>query len=145
MHAQDLIALLAARAGLPALKLSSDGTAALVIDDKLTLNLEHDEPAGRLLAYVPLGSLPVQDREAHAVRLLRANLFGRDTGGAVLALDGDELLLTRTLELEHTDDTRFIAALEALVEAAQVLHELPPAMPPEATEADLSPFPRLHA
>ncbi len=142
MHAQDLLSLLAARAGLPSLQWSRDGTAALVVDQQLTLNLEHDEPGGRLLAYVVLGTLPTADRQAQAVRLLQANLFGSGTGGGHLGLDADEVLLSRTLELEHTDETAFVAALEALIDAAQSLREALLA-PPAGDDKDPMPLDAL--
>lgn len=118
MHAPDLIALLAHRAGLPALTLSAEGTAALVIDDELTIEFEHDAGGGQLFASALLGALPAQGREAVALELLRAGRFGHDTARAHVGLDGDELLLTQVFDLELTDETRFLAALDALLDAA---------------------------
>ncbi len=123
MHAADLIADFAQRSQLLSLKLSDEGTARLVIDATLTVDLEHDEARGQLHLTTNLGQPPLEEREAFYARVLAANLFGRATAGASLALDpaSMEILLVRTLELESTDSTKFETALEALVHAHERL------------------------
>ena len=125
MNATDLIALFAQRAGLPALQLSPQGTAAVQVDEQLTLNLEHDSSARRLVAYCVVGEVPASGRESLFARLLEANLFARETGGGSLGLDRErnELVLSRVLELDSTDDQAFEAALEQLVDSAIALRE----------------------
>jgi Tir chaperone protein (CesT) family len=117
MNASDLIAEFAQRAGLAELRLSAEGTAALVVNDILTVNIEHDDAGRRLYLYCALGEPPAEGREAYFGQLLEANLFGRQTGGASIGLDraNNAVLLTRTLDLDTADFPAFEAALEQLV------------------------------
>ena len=123
MNAADLIAELSQRAGLPLLQLSDEGTASLVVDRRTTVNLEHDPAGRRLFAYISLGEPPAAEREPFFAALLAANLFGRGTGGGAIGLDpvNQELLLSRSFDLDLVDYTAFEAALEALVDAAELL------------------------
>lgn len=121
MHASDLLAEWGRSLGLPHLALSELGTAALVVDGELTLNLEHLVDADRLVAWVTLGLAPADGREACFARLLEANLFGQDSGGGAIGLDrgSDELLLSRTFVLDHTDALALESGLSELVDAAR--------------------------
>jgi len=125
MNAANLLVALGQSLGLPELALSDLGTAALLIDGSLTLNIEHEDDAGRLLLYVPLGTPPVAEREAFFAVLLQANLFGHGSGGGHIGLDPqrDELVLSRQLLLDHTDLPSLEAAVEALIDAARGLRE----------------------
>lgn len=148
MNATDLIAEFAQRAGVPQLQLSDEGTASLVIDGRTTVNLEHDAAARRLFAYVSLGEPPAADREGYYARLLGANLFGHGTGGGTIGLDpaGNEVLLSRALDLDLVDYTAFEAALESLVDAAERLAgELSSAAPAPMAAGAGYPDPRLAA
>lgn len=148
MNASDLIAEFAQRAGVPQLQLSREGTASLVIDGRTTVNLEHDAVSRRLFAYVSLGEPPAADREDYYARLLGANLFGHGTGGGTIGLDpaGNELLLSRVLDLDLVDYTAFEAALESLVDAAERLAgELASAAPIPMAVDPGHPDPRLAA
>lgn len=121
MNASDLLAELGRTLGLPDLALSGLGTASLVIDGDLTLNLEHEADAGLLVAYLSLGQAPADGRDDCFARLLAANLFGHDSGGGSIGLDrgSDELVLSRSFVLEHTDALGLEAGLAALVDAAR--------------------------
>jgi hypothetical protein len=121
MHAADLLAELGQALGLPRLTLSAMGTATLVVDDDLAVNLEVDADAGTLWAYAALGEPPAQGREALYARLLQANLFGQGSGGGAVALDAgrNELLIHRGLALEHTDAQGLESALAELIAAAR--------------------------
>ena len=126
MNASDLIAELAQRTGLSQLTLSPDGTACLVVEDSLSINLEHDSATRRLHLYTVLGPLPTTDREACYGRLLEANLFGLQTGGGSIGLHrpGSQIVLSRTLDLDILDYTAFEAALEQMVQSAGPLKGL---------------------
>ena len=146
MNAADLIAELSQRASLPLLQLSDEGTASLVVDRRTTVNLEHDPVGRRLFAYISLGEPPAVDRESFFARLLAANLFGRGTGGGVIGLDpaSPELLLSRSFDLDLVDYTAFEAALEALVDAAELLlSQFAEASPEEPPPSDIE-RPDLH-
>ncbi len=121
MNAPDLLAELGRAFGLPHLELSGLGTASLIIDGELTLNLEHMADAGLLMAYLSLGQAPADGREACFAQLLAASLFGRDSGGGTIGLDlaSDEIVLSRSFVLEHTDALALEAGLAALVDAAR--------------------------
>ncbi|MBL8331473.1 MAG: type III secretion system chaperone, partial [Rubrivivax sp.] len=123
MDASSLIAELGRRIGHADFALSDLGTAALRIDGDLQLNLEHDEDERSLVLYLRLGAPPEHGREALYARLLNANLFGRGSGGGHVGLDParDELVLSRSLALDHTDGVALEAAVAALVDAARHL------------------------
>jgi hypothetical protein len=135
MNAANLLAAWGQALGLPELALSDLGTAALLIDGTLTLNIEHEDDAGRLLLYVPLGAPPAAEREACFARLLQANLFGHGSGGGHIGLDAqrDELVLSRQLALDNTDLPALEAAIESLLAAARQLRELLAQSPSGAT------------
>lgn len=126
MNATDLIGELAQRAGLPALRLSSDGTASLEVDGTTRLHIEHDAPGNRLNLYTPLGAPPGNGREACFGRLLEANLFGMQTGGGSIAFHrpSNQLLLTRSMDLESTDITALESALEQMLRAVATVKAL---------------------
>lgn len=126
MNANDLIGELAQRTGLPALRLSTEGTASLQADGATTLHIEHDAPGNRLHLYTPLGAPPSTGREACFGRLLEANLFGLQTGGGSVAFHrpSNQLLLTRTMDLESTDITALETALEQMLLAVAAVKAL---------------------
>lgn len=123
MDAHTLLADFARALGLDALNLSAQGTAALLVDGELTLNIEHEDDARRLLLYLSLGLPPASGREALYERLLTANLLGHGSGGGHIGFDPvrGELLLSRSLALDHTDAPALEAAAEALIGAARSL------------------------
>lgn len=142
MNATDLVGELAQRTGLANLALSGDGTASLVVDGTTTLHIEHDAAAQRLHVYTPLGVPPAAGREACFGRLLEANLFGLQTGGGSIALHrpSNQLLLTRSMDLDTTDITALEAALDQMLQAVASVKALVDA--PNGTES--APFdPRL--
>ncbi len=138
MNATDLIAEFAQRSRLPSLSLSDEGTARIVIDETLEIDLEHDDVQRQLHLYTSLGQPPLEEREAFYARALAANLFGRATGGATLALDAlrGDVLLVRSVDIDTTDITALEAALQSLVDARERLSvELLGVAPRETPEA----------
>ena len=73
--------------GIPDLALDADDQCQLAIDGKIPVALEYDEDGERFILSSPVGSLPSERREPVLERLLDANLFWKDTGGAVLGLE----------------------------------------------------------
>ncbi|HLO75766.1 MAG TPA: type III secretion system chaperone [Magnetospirillum sp.] len=121
MSVSDLLAEFGRKAGLGSLGLDGQGVCRLSFDGSLIVDLEFDDGAGVLHLYGTVGPVPAGDREAVYQRLLSANLFGRETGGATLALDGgrDEIVLCRALVPDHLDPLAFEAALAAFVDALE--------------------------
>ena len=87
-HLQDIALTL----GLPALDFDSNGCARMLFDGKVAVNFESDELSGQLHLYCDLGELPLRGREALYRALLEANLFGVQTQGATLAVDGSQFV-----------------------------------------------------
>jgi hypothetical protein len=141
MHADDLLAELAHALQLPTLKLSAWGTASLVVDGELAIDLEHDADAARLVASIALGAPPAAEREALYAKLLAANLYGHGSGGGAVALDTTrgELLLHRAFALEGTDAAALESALAELVAAARELRGEWSAAPAPAAAAAVDP------
>lgn len=93
--AQDLLLAYGRLAGLPTLGFDEHGCARLVFEGEVAIDLEADEPAHCIQVYAVLGPVPAGDREPLYRRLLEGNLFGQQTGGAMLAVDPvrEEVLL----------------------------------------------------
>jgi hypothetical protein len=111
-------------AGLGRVALNDEGVCRLVLDEDLTVDVEvapeASRAAGSFFLHAVAGRLPAGDGDPGLLKeLLAANLFGRDTGGATLALDPDlgEVVLLRELGAEATDYGTFAAALERFVNA----------------------------
>lgn len=119
MTVNDLLAEFGRKAGLGSLGLDDQGVCRLSFDGSLIVDLEFDEDAGVLHLYSAVGPVPAGEREAVYQALLSANLFGRETGGATLALDRgrDEIMLCRALVPDHVDFLAFEAVLAAFVDA----------------------------
>jgi len=119
MNADQVLQALATALAAPGLGFDAQGCARLRVDDRLDVNFERSE--GHLIhVYCSLGPLPTDQREALFERLLCANLFGTETGGATLAIDpafGEVVLCTDVGN--HGWTTELIAArVERFVEAA---------------------------
>lgn len=100
-HAESLLAEFGQLAGLPALTFEPQGSARLLFEGGIALDLEIDAAAGCVHASVILGGLPSQGREAIYRALLEANLPGEQAGGSTLSVDGqqDQAVLSRRIDL----------------------------------------------
>ena len=111
------------RAGIP-VALSANGTAKLVFDDDIAVQIEQD-PSGTVLHFFTvIGNIP-SDTDGRTVMyeaLLSANLFGQGTGGAVLAIDTarNEVVLSIELSAQTASVELFEKNLETLLEHAPV-------------------------
>ena len=116
-HLQDIATTL----GLPALDFDSNGCARMLFDGKVDVNFENDEISGLLHLYSDLGELPLRGREAVYRALLEANLFGVQTQGATLAVDGseDQVVLSRSVLVEELSLSSFSKLLEGFVNSAE--------------------------
>lgn len=121
MNANTLLSELGTLMGVSGLQFDDQGCARLVFDGATTLNLEHEAGSSRLQIYSVLGKVPLEDRE-HVYRLLlEGNLFGAETGGAALAIDGleNEIVLFRTLEGDGITGAAFADVVGHFVDAAE--------------------------
>ncbi|EXJ15660.1 type III secretion system chaperone [Imhoffiella purpurea] len=120
MTFDELTRSLSDRLGLPDLAANREGMIRLAFAGDVEVDIEPEADGDALHIYTRLGP-QTEDPEVLA-RLLAANLFGRETGGAVIALDDflKELLLARTFALGTLDADAFLAALEEFVNYAEL-------------------------
>ncbi|MES2975610.1 MAG: type III secretion system chaperone [Pseudomonadota bacterium] len=121
MDANQLLTSLGLAVGLPDLAFDGNGCARLLFDQRIAVNLEHDADAGCIHVYSVLGAVPPPGTgEALFRRLLEGNLFGSQTHGAALAVDGSshEILLSRSLDVESASAEGFGRMVEKLLAAS---------------------------
>lgn len=121
MNARQHLKDIALTMGLPALDFDANGCARMLFDGKVAVNFESDELAGQLHLYSDLGELPLRGREAVYRALLEANLYGVQTQGATLAVDGsqDQVVLSRSVLVEELSLNSFSLVLEGFVGCAE--------------------------
>lgn len=116
---QELLAMFGRHIGLAGLAFDERGHCVLGIDD-VVVNLEYDQPGGRLLVYGLIGR-PEGDLADVYAALLRANYLGMAGTGMSLGLrpDDDGVVLSRWLDAALLDLPAFEAALQAFVDTAE--------------------------
>jgi hypothetical protein len=116
MNIRDVLAELGHQMGLN-VTLNDEGVCRLVFDDRFSVDVEASPDNDAVHLYSVLCPVPPENKEPFYERLLEANLFGGDTGGAWFALDGahGEVVLNRTLKMTDTDYRDFADLLEAFV------------------------------
>lgn len=116
MHIHDVLAELGHRMGLN-VALDEQGVCRLVFDERFAVDIEASPDNDTVHLYSVLCPVPPENKEPFYERLLAANLFGGDTGGAWFALDGvhGEVVLNRTVKMTNTDYQDFADLLEAFV------------------------------
>ena len=117
MNANDLLGELGQKMGLGKIEVSDENTCRLIFDDKLIVDFEPSNDGKQLYVYSVLCSVAHGERDGFYRRLLLANLFGRETGGASFGLDDetDEVIMFRSFPLETTDFQVFQEGLEAFL------------------------------
>ncbi len=117
MNLANVLTELGNRLGVGNIELDDNGGCLLAFDDDLLVDIEKagDDPGFYLTATV--GSVPSTGREAIFNELLEANLQGRGTGRASLALDGDldEIVLNRYIDRDDIDLETLEQELEAFL------------------------------
>lgn len=123
MHSCDQLLLdLGQTAGLSQpLRFDDHGCARLMVGTHLALDFERDAEAGVIQLYSVLGPAPAQGDAALYRQLLEANLFGADTAGATLAIDGPmrEIVLCRSISAEGLAAPAFVQTVEQFIAAAE--------------------------
>lgn len=124
MTIDDVIRKLGEHVGLP-LALDANQTCRLVIDGTIEVDLDADPSGPQLVISGAIGTVPASGQEALFRVLLEANLFGRGTGGAVLALDErfNEIVLSRTLMTDRIHFQDVIEAIEQFVHHSKIWRE----------------------
>lgn len=119
MQIGDALDQLGRQIGLK-LKLDRNNACRLVFDKSTTVDIEAVD-AGTVFLHAAVGIVPTAGRDAVYETLLEANLFGRGTGAAVLAVDKSlgEVVLHRRLDMAKTEYSDFTAALEDFVTHAR--------------------------
>ncbi|MCG8435252.1 MAG: type III secretion system chaperone [Gammaproteobacteria bacterium] len=119
MKSHDLLGELSRQTGVDA-AFNATGTARLVFDGRLAVDLESDDEGDRLHVYSVLTGLPADSDERLRLSemLLTANLFEAGTGAARFAIDEHqgEVVLCLSLDLKAVDYQRFVAILEDFVD-----------------------------
>ena len=120
MDAHTLVALFGQEAGV-VLALGESRTVALAFEGGPTVQIEHDPSIDALHCYVVIGPFPVEPQRGATLSrlLLQANAFGRDTDGAILGIDADEVIVSRRLELARADTAWLRTTVESLVGIAK--------------------------
>jgi hypothetical protein len=117
MDIADAIRQLGQDMGLP-LRLDERRACRLVFDGRIEVDIEAPEGRGdAVFLSSAVGIVPPGGREAVFQTLLEGNLFGRGTGGGVLALDTayNEIVLQHALAMDKVQYQEFVKTLEQFV------------------------------
>lgn len=125
MTANDLLAELASRMKLPALKLDDNRACQLKFDQRLSVNVEAPEGSGALHLFGVVGPIPHDGREAFYEQLLEANLPSTEPPGATCAVDAGsgEVLLCRSFILEQTGIEDLVNGFESFLNELEAWQE----------------------
>jgi hypothetical protein len=123
--------------GLDSLAPDSDGSCSVTFDGAVTVEFRPDHANSALILFSALAQLSPGQRTALAPRLLEANLFWQDTGGATLGVSAAGLAILCLREpLAALDLTRLRQVLEIFLNSAETWrHFLDRAVESPATAA----------
>ena len=93
---------------------NEQGVYVLPLNPKLSVTITPLDPGALLTA--PIAPFPQEKREQFAIHMMKANLLGQGTGGAVIGLEADEKFLTLSLAIPY--DMNFKIFKEALEDFA---------------------------
>ena len=120
-RAQQLLAELGKTLKIESLMLDdATDSAALLIDDKLLLNIGYEKDTGRLALSSPLGDLPDENPRPLLRELLVADLYWHRTQGATLGLDEHSggVMLTQAQGVGDMDRQGFEMLVETFLNQA---------------------------
>lgn len=147
MEFEQLLQYLAKSLGHESFELNENGVLSLQFGDDLLLHLEPDPDEVRFHLYSTLCRLPATEAEGAALfsALLKANCFGRGTGGAFFAVDEaqSEVLLSRVFTTARTEPDDLFSALQDMVSHMDIWRKRLPELgagelESTSTEEDLS-------
>lgn len=123
MKLDDALGALGRRMGVAGLAFNAEGVCRMVFDGRHVIDCERCGETGQQQAYLysVIARQPAEGREALYQRLLAANLFGRETGDAVLALDAvaGEVLLQQKFDAEGLTEDAFATLVERFVDRVE--------------------------
>jgi len=113
---EDLLKELGQRIGVP-LALGADRTCMVGLGDGAPVHIVALDDPNVCVVVGSCGSVPEVGRTAYLRRLLEANFFHRDTGGAVLGWEPsiDEAMLVQRLRLDVIDGQGFADPITAFL------------------------------
>jgi Tir chaperone protein (CesT). len=96
-------------------------SCVLLFDGDLVVNIEYDDPQGRLVLSSYLDELPRENAEPLLRELLAANLYWHRTRGATLCLEEgtNGILLTYSHSVTELDSASFETVVENFVNQAE--------------------------
>lgn len=114
MKPNALMGELGSRIQIPDLKFDDNNVSSVIFDDSLKVEFETLPDGKTLFLHSVVGVVPPGVSAAFYARLLSANLFGVETGRAVLALDKDqgEVMLFQRFNVEDLEYADFEKSLE---------------------------------
>ena len=102
-----------------AVEAREDGSYVLHFEPDLNVGMK-ERPESGICFFAVLAPLPEEQREVFLQKLMAANLFGRETGGAALGVDSDGKRLTLSTFLsEQVNYREFHDHLEDFVNYAE--------------------------
>jgi hypothetical protein len=121
MTADELLSTIGKMAGMGSLALDGEGVCRLVFDGATEVDLERAPEGDALHLHSALGAVPPDAGPDFYARLLAGNLYGRQTGGNVLAVVPVErtVFLCRTVPLEGVDPEAFAELLAEFARQAR--------------------------
>lgn len=91
--------------------------------DEMILNFHADDPHNEVTLFMDMGAVPTEETPRLALYslLLRANNFGRETGGGILGIDSAErrVSLCRTFSIHGMRIEQFEGVVEAFLNLAE--------------------------
>lgn len=123
-EAHSLISALGQAVGEASLQIDEEGLAFLPLSDEFFLHLQGDAERQCFIAFAVVGTLPHQPPVALLRRLLQANRFWRETGGATLSLDEEQpprLVLADRYDWPGLDAEDFVDTVNQFIDT---LHEV---------------------
>ena len=113
MGVKELITSIGLEFGLK-LELNEDSVASLIVDDRFEIEFEYVEDGDNLFVTYALGKLAGKGNEGIYKALLDANLYGKETGGSIFAIDerSNEVILFFQVKAGETNYEQFRPLME---------------------------------
>ncbi len=121
MNLNDILREFGNQTGLDGLSLDENNMCRLIFNGEMVVDIELLSDGKTFFMYATVGKVPPTKEGELYKELLKANLFGRETGGASFGLyeEKGEILLHRRFDCDSTDYDTFCSALESFVGALE--------------------------
>ena len=116
----DWLARLGEILGMQGLALDAHGSCAFTIDDSVDIVIEASAGDDMLYLYAPMLRLGPNEPESLYEDLLKRNYPGRESGGAVFAINqrDAQIVLCLSCPLDMLDETGFFVLMKDFIETA---------------------------